>query len=248
MRTNSWALKIISFITIITLWQIVSLIAGEFFVPSPIATISAFIKLIISGELPKALLFTIQVLLLGFVASLVIGIVSGLILGWFKPLGMALEPYINALNSTPHIVFIPIIILWLGIDVEARIFYVLFASIFPIIINTMYGVKYCDENLIETAKAYHASQREILTKVVLPGSLPFIMSGLKIGLARSIISVIISEMFFKLAGTGALILKYGDLFRLDAVFAIIIAIIILTQSIFKITDIAEKRAARWRQE
>lgn len=240
-------MKIVTFTFIICLWQIVSIIAGEFFVPSPLTTISAFIELILSGELPKALLFTIQVLLIGFSASILVGIIIGLILGWFRPLGTALEPYINALNSTPHIVFIPIIVLWLGIDIEARVFYVFFASIFPIAINTMYGVKYCDENLVETARAYHANHRQILTKVVLPGSLPFIMSGLKIGLARSIISVIISEMFFRLTGTGALILKYGDFFRLDSVFAIIIAIIILTQSIFKITDTAEKRAAKWRQ-
>ena len=247
MKHNKWFLRTTALATIICAWQVASIIAGPLFIPPPATTVSAVIKLVLSGELPLALASTIQIMLLGFSISLTIGILVGIILGWVKPLAIALEPYINALNSTPHIVFLPIIILWLGIDIEAKIFYVFFASIFPILINTIYGVRYSDENLVETAIAYHANSRQILTKVILPASLPFIMSGLKIGLARAIISVILSEMFFKLGGAGALILKYGDLFRMDMIFAIIIVLIILTQTIFKISDIAEKRASKWRE-
>lgn len=247
MKHNKWILRISTLAAILCIWQTASMIAGPLFIPSLDTTISALIKLIYSGELITALSITLLIMLTGFILALVLGISLGIILGWFKPLATALEPYINALNSTPHIVFLPVIILWLGIDVQAKIFYVFFASIFPILINSMYGVRYSDESLIETAVAYHASSSQILTKVILPASIPFIMSGLKLGLARAIITVIISEMFFKLEGIGALVLRYGDLFKMDTVFAIIIILIILTQIIFKISDVAEKRTAKWRE-
>ncbi|SDH47457.1 NitT/TauT family transport system permease protein [Planococcus glaciei] len=228
---------LITFITVLILWELIyrSGIVNPVFLSSPVQIVKVGYQLTLSGVLVENLLFTLRNFITGFLLAAVSGVFIGLIMGWYKPIGKAFDPFLTAMLGTPRIVLLPLITLWVGVGFASKVLVVFLAGIFPIILNTMIGVKNLDPNLTRVAKAFGASPIQTFITVALPGAMPQIVSGLRVGIGQSLVGVIAAEMFVSTGGIGYFVAQSSANFNVDRVFVGIVVIIItgmlITQSV-----------------
>lgn len=189
---------------------------------------------------------SVLIYLCGIGLAAVVGIFAGLILGGFRPFGRTMEVYVNALMATPRIAFIPLITVILGIFWEAKIFIIFLGAVMPVIVNTYAGVLNADGELVEMARSSGATRGQIFRRILLPGSLPFIVVGLRLGATIGLINTVVAELYVSVSGLGGLMSEYRGSFRMAnySVVVVILAIIgiIVTQGL----RFLEARMDRWR--
>jgi NitT/TauT family transport system permease protein len=160
----------------------------------------------------------------------------------------ALQPWISGLYATPTIALAPLFILWLGIGIWSKVLVVIFLVLFPVTINTEAGLRTTSERLIEMLRSFGATPRQIFFKVSLPSAVPFILAGLKLGIGRGLIGVVVAELFGSRAGLGRLIAQSADAFNMPELFAgvVVLAVagIVLTAGFGWI----EKRLVPWTKD
>ncbi|MDP2726183.1 MAG: ABC transporter permease [Dehalococcoidia bacterium] len=186
-------------------------------------------------------------LLIGFAVAAVFGVVIGMLMGRYKKLEMALDSVVNAAYVTPHVAFIPIIILWFGLGLEAKIFIVSTSAIFPVLINTQSGVRDVSKLLVEVGEAFVANPRQIFFKIVIPASLPFIMAGLRLAIGRALTSVIVADFFTAMTGLGGVILQASTLLRVSNMLAAVLVVMIVGVSLTELVKFGEARFAPWKE-
>ena len=140
--------------------------------------------------------------LAGYALAIVTGVALGVLMGGMPRLGETLEIYVNALNSTPRVAFIPFIILWFGLGINAKIVVVWFQAVMPILINTYAGVQNTDPDLLEAARSFGAKRGQLFRYVMLPAALPYIVTGLRLGGANAMVGTVIAELYTALSGLG----------------------------------------------
>src|SRR5262249_31360341 len=226
-KPSSTVVKLVTFIVVLTAWEIGGRYINPLFLSSPSAIFMAFIELVRSGELGSALMSSIFAFLVGIALSCVIGITIGVAMGRFSLLEYILEPYVTALYSTPSIALIPLFILWFGVGLTAKVIIIFFLSVFIVIINTFTGVKNLSQSLIDVGTAFGANQRQTFWIIVLPAALPFIMTGLRLAVGRGILAMIVAEFFTSISGLGGMIVKYGNFFQTAKMFVPIIVVSLL---------------------
>jgi ABC-type nitrate/sulfonate/bicarbonate transport system permease component len=160
----------------------------------------------------------------GFALAIVVGIGLGYVLGWFRRLEYVFDPFINFLYASPRIALAPLLILWLGIGIGSKIAIIFLMSVFPILINTMLGVRSADRDLIELARSFNASNLQLLRTIVVPSSMPFIVTGVRIGLGVALIGVVVGEFIAATRGVGFTIQQAAANFNVDLVFVGLILI------------------------
>jgi NitT/TauT family transport system permease protein len=160
-----------------------------------------------------------QELAIGYLTAAILGIVLGLLIGWYKRLRYALDPFITFLYATPRIVLLPLFIIWFGIGVESKIAVVFLGAIFAILINTAAGVRNLDANLIKVARSFGASDLQLFRTIALPGSVPFILTGLRLGIGHALTGVIVGELVAAQFGVGQMMAVAGATFQSAKVFA-----------------------------
>ena len=233
-------------------WQGVasSGIMPRLFLPSPTDTADAFVKLFtdprnnIWADLETSG-FEFSV---GFVSASVFGIALGIGMGWYTRFQYALDPFVNFLYATPRIVLIPLFIIWFGIDWQSKVAVIFLGALFPQIINTMAGVRNTDAALLRVARSFGASEVLIFQRVVLPGAVPFILTGLRLGVGHALTGLVVAELVAARHGIGKLIQDYGVTFQTPKEFAAIIFIagtgVLLTWALQRI----ENRFQSWRPQ
>jgi ABC-type nitrate/sulfonate/bicarbonate transport system permease component len=221
------AVRLVSIVVVLGLWQLGGAYANPLFLPTPFAIAVAAWKLTIDGELATALLSSLSILLGGFVIASVIGIACGLLIGRYKLIEAATDWLINALYATPLVAVIPLVILWFGLGDAAKLFIVIILSVFPVLINTIAGVHNVPRNLVDVGTAFAAREREVFVKIILPSALPYMMTGLRLGIGRAIIGMVVAEFFTAITGLGALISKYGNQYDTAAMFVPILVLMVL---------------------
>jgi len=220
--------------------------SGKLFMPRPDDVLAQSIKLWSDGTMIRALGESLTVLVFGFVISAVTGIALGVFLGGFRVFGRVLDPFVNALNSTPGAAFIPLIIVWFGLYTEAKVVLVWNAAFFPILINTAAGIVNADRELVEMGRAFGAKRAALFWNVMLPDALPSILSGLRIGAAISTVGTVIAELTMAQSGLGGLLAQAGNRFQMDKYFAVVIVLMALGTTITAALRYAESRIGRWR--
>lgn len=221
-------------------------VSGKLIMPRPDDVLAQSIRLWSDGTMLRALGESLTVLVLGYLISAVSGILIGAALGGFPLLGRVLDPYVNALNSTPGAAFIPLIIVWFGLYTEAKIVVVWNAAMFPILINTAAGIANANRELVEMGRAFGARRRELFWNIMLPDALPSILSGLRIGAAISTVGTVIAELTMAQSGLGGLMAQAGNRFQMDKYFAVVIVLMALGTAITATLRFAERRIGRWR--
>jgi ABC-type nitrate/sulfonate/bicarbonate transport system permease component len=218
------------------------------FFTGPSAIWGAFRTTMASGQLVEDIVYSGTNFAVGFSSALVAGVVLGIIIGWYRPVRLLADPFLNAFYATPRIALVPLIIIWFGIGVLPGIVIVFLSSFFPILINTIVGVKTIDDDLLKAARSFCARDRQIFTTVALPGSVPFILTGVRQGVAHGLIGVVVGEMFTGGQGIGFMIAYSGQTFATERIF---LGVVIMAGSGIILAAIAERLQAhfsRWRPQ
>jgi NitT/TauT family transport system permease protein len=217
------AMKLISIGSVLgglLLWEILGrLVNNPLFLATPLQAIAELGRMTASGELQYHAWVSGQEFLYGFVIGSVGGILIGLAMASSRTSAAALGPWVAGLYATPIIAIAPLVILWAGIGVWSKVIVVVSVVIFPVIINTETGIRATDKALIEAIRSFGASRMQIFTKVSLPSALPFIMAGLRLGIGRGLIGVVVGELFGARAGVGFVILQSAEVFNMPRLFA-----------------------------
>jgi ABC-type nitrate/sulfonate/bicarbonate transport system permease component len=245
-RLRGVAIQIALHGSVLALWEIACrTVISPLFLPPPSAIAVAFYDTLRSGELPRQLGQTLGVLAVGFGLAVIIGLALGILMGTVRTAARLLDPYVNALYAMPTVALVPLVIVWLGLGFEAKVFLTFIVGVFPIVINTQAGVKNIPAAYLETARAFACSRSQMFWKVILPAAIPFFVAGLRLGLGRALVGVVVAEMFTALSGLGYMVTFYGNTFKTALLFVPIITLALLSIAITELIRWAERRITPW---
>ena len=218
------------------------------FLSGPSAIVKQFLYGLRHGTLLADLAYSGTNFAVGFALALVTGVVLGVILGWYRRARLIFDPFMNALYATPRIAMVPMIIIWFGVGMGSKIFIVFITAFFAILINTVAGVRNMDPDLLRAARAYCASDWQIFTTLALPGSVPFILTGVRQGVALGLIGVVVGEMFGGSRGIGFMVAYGGQTFATDTLFVGVLLIAFAGILLTALAERLERRFSRWKPE
>lgn len=210
-NSDRWvgAIAVFAFLAV---WQFVTStgIIERIFLASPTAIAEvAYDQFFVTGDIYPNILVSLKEAVLGFGLAIIFGVLLGLAMGRFDRVRRVLEPFVMALYSTPSVALLPLFVLWLGIGLWSKVLIVFLGGVFAILVNTMAGVRSVNPRLIETARAFTASQTEIFLYIILPASTPYIVAGIRLAIGRILISVFVAELYASNEGIGFVITQAG---------------------------------------
>ncbi|HEY0917637.1 ABC transporter permease [Devosia sp.] len=229
-------------------WTAASELISRNLVPTPLATLAAAQRLFAEGRLWVAIGDSLTVYGLGFGLAAAVAIPIGVAMGTIRPLGKMLDIYVNALAATPRVAFIPLIIVLLGLGVQAKVFIVFLGAAMPILLNTYAGVLAADDELAEMARSLGTSRRRIFTRITIPSAVPFIVVGLRIGATIGLINTVVAELYTAVRGLGGLLAIYGNTFRMAEYFVIVLILATVGIVVTELLHHVQRRLERWRGE
>lgn len=216
------------------------------FMSAPSLVAKAGYNLFSSGEIWNDLRVSGIEFAWGFALSVFFAIPFGIGCGWYKKMAYIFDPFIDAMNATPRVALLPLIIIWVGIGVGSKVAIIFLGAIFPIMISCREGVKTTPSNLLNAARSFGASEWQIFKTVVLPSTWPFLLTGLRLGVGRALIGVMVGELYAATAGIGFMITVAGATFQTDKVFVGVLVFSIAGVACNEILTKMEKRFAAWR--
>jgi NitT/TauT family transport system permease protein len=211
LQNERLVLGILGFFSISALWEF-SVQVGwlkPIFMSSPSLIWRALLVELNQGRIWGDIGVSLLEFAVGFFIAAVVGIVIGIVAGWYRRANYVLDPWLNALYATPDVALVPLIILVLGIGIESKAFVVFLTSLFSVAINTLTGVQSTEARFLGVAKSFRASQLTIFRTVVLPGSFPFILTGLRLASGRALVGVVLAELIASNQGIGFMITVAG---------------------------------------
>ena len=229
-------------------WTLASWLIPRNLIPTPLATVAAAQRLFSEARIWVAIGDSLTVYGLGFGLAALVAIPIGVAMGSVRPLGKTLDIYVNALAATPRVAFVPLIIVLLGLGVEAKIFIVFLGAAMPILLNTYAGVLASNNELVEMAKSVGASPWRIFTRITVPSALPFIVVGLRVGATIGLINTVVAELYTAVRGLGGLLAIYGNTFRMAEYFVIVLTLAVVGVIVTEILRHLQLRLERWRGE
>ncbi len=223
-------------------------VINPLFTSSPSRIVATFMGMLKEGVLAKDIRVSGTEFLIGYSLAILVGIIVGVAMGWYRDVSAALQPFVSALYSTPRIALLPLFIIWLGIGIWSKVAVVFLVAMFQILIATEAGVRSADESLIRTARSFGANDWQIFTTIVVPGAVPFLIAGLRLGLGQALVGIVVGELYAATAGIGYEIAVAGETFQTDRVFVGIV--ILATAAIFLMWCFRrlELRFERWRPQ
>src|SRR5213593_4670179 len=241
-------LGIVSFAVILVVWEsAVRLgLVNPFFVSQPSAIAVSLSHAARSGELWHNLAVSLREFAIGYGASVVVGILAGALAGRFRTVEYALDPFLWFLYSAPLIAFYPIFVLWFGLGVPTVIAMTFFLSVTQIATSTLKGIQSVNPGLLRAARSFGATDRDLLWKVVLPATVPMMTAGLRLGVGRALMGVVVGELFGATAGLGFSITYYGALLKTTDMIASLVVIVVLGVLCTQTLSAVEARFDSWR--
>lgn len=238
--------RIVALILFVAVWTTISAIIDSNLFPSPWATVLAAGKIFTDGSLFEAVGQSILVYLAGYLLAILIAVPFGLFMGAFRLFGETMEVYVNALTATPRVAFVPLIIVFLGLDFTAKMTIVFLGAVMPILVNTYAGVRNADRELVEMTRSCGASHAQIFVKVLLPGALPYIVAGMRLGAGIGLINTVVAELYTALSGLGNLLALYGNTFQMDRYFVVVLTLAVIGVIMTQTLKFFEIRLERWK--
>lgn len=244
-RLAVWTIRLASLVALLALWQWVGARTNPVLFTTPTAILAAAIDMIGSGELWSYLAPSLVVLGVGLVIAAVAGIGLGLLLARFWVLDTGLEMYITFLYATPAVALVPLIVLWTGFQLTAKLIILVLFAIFPLIINTYQGVKNVDPKLLEVGRAFRCSEGAMWRHIILPAVVPFIVTGLRLAVGRGLIGMVMADLYTAISGIGYLILRSAGTYRVDKMFVPVVTLGMLGIALTALLRMAEAAVAPW---
>jgi NitT/TauT family transport system permease protein len=207
----------------LTVWQIVGAneIIRSDLISYPTEIAQTFAAMAASGELGTNVIVSLQEFIQGFVPAVLVGISIGAGFALSRKLRALFEPLFVALNTSPIIAFVPIVVVWFGVGVQSKSVMVFLAAVIPIVINTMTGIVEVQESWVRACRAFGASRGQVVAKAILPGALPVIMTGIRLAIGRAVVGLIAAEMYVSVKGIGRLIQVYSTSDRAAEIFVLV---------------------------
>lgn len=233
---------------VLIMWEIVVAAAqlNPIYLPRPTQILAALATMFSSGGLFTDLLATLGRIFGGFAISLIVGALLGIWMATSERVNAIADNFIAALYPLPKVTLIPLLIIWLGTGGPFMLAISALGAIFPIVINTVLGIRQCDPGLILAARDLGASNRQIIKMVLLPSAVPSIFAGVRLGLGVSIILVVAAEMVVGKVGLGARLYLAGQILETEQVFAVLIVLAILGVVVTKAQDLIDIWLNQWR--
>lgn len=246
LRAN--LVRLVSLVVVLGAWELYGRRQNAAVFTYPSAIGAALVELIQSGELWTFMQPSLLVLGLGLPIGTLVGILLGVLMARFQLFEHALDMYVSALYATPQVAFVPLLILWFGIDVKAKVIVVFMFSVFPIIINTYQGVKSVDPRLLEVARSFVSSEAALWADVILPSATPFIVAGLRLAVGRALIGMVLADFLTSISGLGYMIVKYQNSFQTAKLFVPIVVLMFLGVVLMELVKRLQVRLAPWTQQ
>jgi NitT/TauT family transport system permease protein len=236
-------------IVLVTAWQLGAWagLLNPLFYGSPLEVVGAAVEQVQSPPFWSDVWLSVgQEMLTGYALAVVLAIPLGILTGWSNFVSALVEPWLNALNATPRIALLPLLILWFGLGLENKIAVVFVGVFVSVMFNTFYGVRTVDSSLLNVGRTFGASRGRLLRTVVLPTAVPFALVGMRLGVGRAVVGVLVAEYFTSNAGLGNFIMRAGQADRTGRLLfgAIVITSIALIG--FYLLGRVERRFTRWR--
>ena len=218
------------------------------FMSSPSLIFKAAVEMFRTGEIYHDLYVSGIEFLGGYFLAAAVAIPFGILVGWYKRMSYVFDPFINAMNATPRVALLPLVIIWLGIGILSKVGIIFLGAVFSILINTRDGVKTTPLNLLNAARSFGASEWMVFKTVVVPSTVPFILTGLRLAVGRALVGVLVGELYAATAGIGFMITVAGATFQTDKVF-VGVGIFALSGMIgMELLTKIERRFDRWRPQ
>ena len=184
-------------------------------------------------------------LLYGLAVAIVAGIPLAVLMARIRWLDWALDLPINAFYATPLVALVPLLVLWFGIYLKAKVIVVFLFAVFPILINTYQGVRECDKNMLEVARSFRSTEWQVWQDVLLPFALPYVAAGIRLAIGRGLVGMVIAEFYTTISGLGFMITRYANNFEMDKTFVPVIVLMVLGVSLTSALKWLERRLAPW---
>lgn len=248
-RTGRWRLAVAVEVALILLvWEIA--ISGlelirPTFMPPPSAIGASLVELAARPTFLDHFLFSLSNLLIGIVLAAGVGIPIGIGVGWSRLLEVTVGPVLWALYSVPKVAFAPIVILALGLGHAPKIFLVFLLGVFPIMLNTIEGVRTIDPSLVQASRVFGTQRLQLARKVIVPATLPYILIGVRRAVALGFIGAMLGEFLGGSKGIGHLLNRAAHEFRMDDALALVVVMVLVANIGLVITEIVRRRVAPW---
>ena len=238
--------RLISLIFVLLIWEYYGRRVNPILFTYPSAIARAFLTLVANGELQSYMKESLLVLAYASVLSVLAGVLLGVIMGRFSIIEWAADIYVNALYSTPMVAVVPLIVLWFGFKVPAKVIIVFLFMVFPVLLNTYEGVKNVDRNLQEVARSFCSSESQLWRHLIIPSAVPFIVAGVRLAIGRGLVGMIVAEFYTSVTGLGYMIVRYANALETDKLFVPIVVVMILGVGLLSLAKWVEGRIAPWR--
>lgn len=232
------------------LWEYVgtSGLINPLFVSSPSAIARSAVEWVAEGSIWNDLYVSGMEFAIGFALAIVIGIPFGILLGWYRTFNYIFEPFVFALNATPRVALVPLLIIWFGIGLWSKVAIVFLGAFFPLVLNAYAGVRTMEESLLRAARSFGANDWQIFRTITLPSSVPFVLAGLRVGLGHALVGIVIGELVAATAGIGYEMAIAGATFQTARLFVGILMITIFGVLMTGVIGYVERRFDAWRPQ
>lgn len=223
-----WTLRLLSIIGLLMIWTYAGSVFGEYLISSPLGVARRFFELTVDGTFAEALYATSQIIFGGLLMGIILGVPIGIILGTNEILDWMGNPFVTVFYILPPAGLVPLFIIWFGIGFTSKVILTAVFAILPIIINVREGVKNTEDEYLEVGESMGASSMQQFRNILLPGTIPYIVTGIRHGIARSIIGAIVAEIFLSAVGIGDLILQSTSLFIISTTIATLLLLAVFS--------------------
>jgi len=252
-RIESFALGAATIAFLLVVWELLPHFfpvqqGTRLFFTVPSRIFAALWQMFATGAIWAPLGVSASAFAIGLALAIAVGLPLGILLGRSATLNAMFDPFVTALNATPRLVFLPLLMLWLGIGLWSKVAVVFLGALFPLLINTHEGVRNADKLLINVVRSFGGRGFDVARLVVIPNALPFIVVGLRLAVGRAILGVVVAEFFGAQDGLGVVMVRAASSFNVDVVFAGLIVFAALSLVMTGMVKVIENRMSRWRPQ
>jgi len=239
-------IRVASVVTFFLIWEFIAKDADPLFIATPSEIYEAAMYMIEEGTFLLIIRQSMEHFIIGTVLSMVLGVAIGVALALWWQVEYILDPFINGFYAIPKPALVPLIILWFGLETTSKVVIILSIAIFPMIVNTYVGIKDTRGSMLDIGRAFGASERQIFFKIIIPGSIPYIMAGARLAVGLGIIGMIVAEFFTAMVGFGGYIREASDMFETADMYFLIIVVGAFGIALTELVVALERKISRWR--
>jgi NitT/TauT family transport system permease protein len=247
-RKQRWLFGTINLAVFFTLWQLAATYTDipKLFLPSVTEVWAELVEMHNEGILWGNLGISLWVYVVGMVISIAIAVPLGLFIGGVKVVDRIASPYIWAIYTTPRLILMPLVLLWVGINDTARIVIIVLSAVPATLVVVMEGVKTVDNSLLRAARSFGASRTRLFQSVVMPSTVPFIATGIRMGVSRGLIGLFIGELFTAANGIGYIISLSSKTFNSAQTYSMLFIFVFFCVAMVGLTQLLERKVSAWR--